>query len=217
MPLSQWSVQGHNGTPKKVTYLENFPAYIRNTATDNYNELLNELNQRNFYKPQGRPPDASVIRYALHLRYTSLQAYRLFFGRFLMPYLSLLNKIQQGGVDMLNVLKTLHEKGSFSCDCILMIDEMYLQKSAQYQSGENVEEGNLYKGIFAFLVVELKQSIPFVVQTIPEVTFNGQWLVDTFIDNIDNLREFGLCIRGIVTDNHSANVNTFSALIKITL
>ena len=49
MPLPQWSVQGHNVTLKKVTYLENFPAYIRNTATDNYNELLNELNQRNFY------------------------------------------------------------------------------------------------------------------------------------------------------------------------
>ena len=47
MPLPQWSVQGHNVTQKKVTYLENFPAYIRNTATDNYNELLNELNQRN--------------------------------------------------------------------------------------------------------------------------------------------------------------------------
>ena len=131
MPLSQWSVQGHNGTPKKVTYLENFPAYIRNTATDNYNELLNELNQRNFYKPQGRPPYASVIQYALHLRYASLQAYRLFFERFPMPYLSLLNKIQQGGVDMLNVLKTLHEKGSFSCDCILMMYEMYLRKSAE--------------------------------------------------------------------------------------
>ena len=49
LPLPQWSVQGHNVTLKKVTYLENFPAYIRNTATDNYNELLNELNQRNFY------------------------------------------------------------------------------------------------------------------------------------------------------------------------
>ena len=55
-----------------------------------------------------------------------------------------------------------------------MIDEMCLHISAQYQSGENVEEGNLYKGIFAFLVVELKQPIPFVAQIIPEVTFNGQ-------------------------------------------
>ena len=40
-----------------------------------------------------------------------------------------------------------------------MIDQMYLRKSVQYQSGENVEEGNLYKGIFAFLLVELKQSL----------------------------------------------------------
>ena len=95
MPLPQWSVQGHNVTPKKVTYLENFPAYIRNTATDNYNKLLHELNQRNFYKQQGRPPYASVIRYALHLRHTSLQAYRLFSERFPMPYLSLLNKVEQ--------------------------------------------------------------------------------------------------------------------------
>ena len=54
-----------------------------------------------------------IIRYALHLRYTSLQAYRLFFGRFLMPYLSLLNKIQQGGVDMLNVLKHFMKKAPF--------------------------------------------------------------------------------------------------------
>ena len=74
MPLPQWSVQGHNVIPKKkVTYLENFPAYIRNTAANDYHELLNELNQ-NFYKPQGKPPYASVIQYALHLRYTSLQA-----------------------------------------------------------------------------------------------------------------------------------------------
>ena len=87
-----------------------------------------------------------------------------------------------------------------------MIDQAYLQKSAQYQSGENVEEGNLYKGIFAFLVVELKQSIPFVVQTIPEVTFNGQWLAEKISDNIDSLTEIRLCVQGIVTDNISYKV-----------
>ena len=87
-----------------------------------------------------------------------------------------------------------------------MIDQMYLQRSAQYQSGENVEEGNLYKGIFAFLVVELKQSIPFVVQTIPEVTFNGQWLAEKISDNIDSLTEIRLCVQGIVTDNISYKV-----------
>ena len=87
-----------------------------------------------------------------------------------------------------------------------MIDQMYLRKSAQYQSEENVEEGNLYKGIFAFLVVELKQSIPFVVQTIPEVTFNGQWLTEKISDKIGNLIEIGLRVQGIVTDNIRYNV-----------
>ena len=53
-----------------------------------------------------------------------------------------------------------------------MIDEIYLQKSAQYPSGEYVEEGNLYKGIFAFMGVGLKESIH-LIQIIPEVTFNG--------------------------------------------
>ena len=111
--------------------------------------------------------------------------------------LPLLDKIQQGGVDALKALKIVHEKGSFSCDCILMIDEMYLQKSPQYQSGEYVgvdEEGNLYKGIVAFMVVGFRLSIPFVVQVIPEVTFNEQWLAETFSDNVGNLIEFGLCV-----------------------
>ena len=85
-------------------------------------------------------------------------------------------------------------------------DRSNLQKSAQYQSGENAEERNLYKGIFAFLVVELKQSIPFVVQTIPEVTFNGQWLAEKISDNIDSLLEIRLCVQGIVTDNISYKV-----------
>ena len=69
-----------------------------------------------------------------------------------------------------------------------MIDEMYLLKSAQYQSREYEgvdKEGNLYKGIFAFMVVGFKLSILSVVQTIPEVTFNEQWLAETFIDNND--------------------------------
>ena len=87
-----------------------------------------------------------------------------------------------------------------------MIDQVYLQKSAQYQSGKNVAEGNLCTGIFVFLVVELKQSIPFLVQTIPEVTYNGQWLAEKISDNIDSLTEIRLCVQGIVTDNISYKV-----------
>ena len=85
----------------------------------------------------------------------------------------MLNKIQQGGVYALKALKILYEKGSFSRDCTLMIDETSLQKSTQYQLGQYValdEERNVYKGIVVFTVVGLKQSIPFVVRAIPEVT-----------------------------------------------
>ena len=162
-------------TLKKISYLENSPAYIRNNATDNYNEHLNELNQRNFYKPHGRPQySASMIYYVLHLNYMSLQANRLLLEKFPMLVLPLLNKTQQGGVDALKTLKTVHEKGSVPCDCILMIDEMYLKKSAQHQSGEHVEvdkEANLYKLIVAFILAGFKLSIPFVDKAIPKVTF----------------------------------------------
>ena len=95
-----------------------------------------------------------------------------------------------------------------------MIDEMYWQ-SGKYEGVD--EKGDLYKGIVAFMVLGLKQSIPFFAQAIPEVTFYGQWLADKFIDNIDNLIEVRLCVRSIITDNHSANVNAISALIKTTI
>ena len=96
-----------------------------------------------------------------------------------------------------------------------MVDEMYLHKTAQYQAGEYVgadEEGYLYKGIVAFLVVELKQSTPFVVQAIAEVTFNGQCLCDKIASNIENLANAGFCVYGLVADNHSTNVNVFTLL-----
>ena len=93
--------------------------------------------------------------------------------------------------------------------------------TAHYQSGVD-KEGNLYKGIVPFMVVRLKQSTPFVVQATPqpsqakpEVTFNGQWLTEKISDNIHNLIEIGLCAKGIVTNNQSANVSAFSALKDI--
>ena len=89
-------------TQKKVSYLENFSSYIRNNTTDNYNELLNELNQRNFRKPHERPLySASMIWYALPLRNMLLQVNRLLLEKFPMLSFPLLDEIQQGGVDAL--------------------------------------------------------------------------------------------------------------------
>ena len=74
--LPQWFIQCHNATLNKVSYLVNFPTYIRNTSTNNFNELLNEINQRKF----------TFIKLTFTLYVTpSVQ--------FQMPSLSLLNKI----------------------------------------------------------------------------------------------------------------------------
>ena len=54
-----------------------------------------------------------MIRFALHLRHTSLQAHKLLLEKFPMPSISLLNKIQQGGVDSLRALKSYGKKVEF--------------------------------------------------------------------------------------------------------
>ena len=73
LPLPSWFVNGHNAKLDKLGTLENFPPYIRSTATENQQTLLDKLKQREFYKPTGRPPfSVSIIRFALHLTHTSL-------------------------------------------------------------------------------------------------------------------------------------------------
>ena len=56
------------------------------------------------------------------------------------------------------------------------------------------------------MVIELKQSILFAVQTIPEATFNGQRLAEKISDNNECLIEVRLCVQGIVTNNISYKV-----------
>ena len=93
-------LQGHNSPLEKVSMLENLPAHIRNVAFDNCNELLDELNKRQFLKPKGRPPySEEMIRYGLHLRHTSFLAYKQLLEKFPLPSILLLNNIQQGGVN----------------------------------------------------------------------------------------------------------------------
>ena len=75
-----------------------------------------------------------------------------------------------GGVDSLKAVKVLREEDQISTDLILNVDERCLHKVAQHQAGEYVgadEEGNLHKGIIAFMLERLKQSTPFVAQAIP--------------------------------------------------
>ena len=60
----------------------------------------------------------------------------------------------------------------------------------------------------------IDQAIPQASQANPEVTFNGQFLA-RISDNIDSPMEIGFSVGGIITENHSANFNVFSALKNI--
>ena len=177
--------------------LHNLPSYIRNIAGERDDSLLNEMKNRLFYKPKGRPPySAQMIRFALHLRYTSFQAYKLFLEKFPLPSVSSLHKIQ-GGVDALKAVSLLQETGKISSDCVLMIDKMYLQKAAQYQDGKYVgvnENGDLYKGILVFMIVGLTKSIPYVIQAIPQVTFTGTWLSTEILESFQALNKAGFIV-----------------------
>ena len=67
---------------------------------------------------------------------------------------------------------------------------MFLQKESSYQSGDYVgedEEGELYKGIACFMIVGLKQSVPHVMQAIPEVTITGEWLAEKISASLHSL------------------------------
>ena len=218
IPLPPWFIRGHNAKLNRLSMLHNFPSYIRNIADENSSSLLEEMKTRKNYRAKGQPPySPSMIRFALHLRYTSAQAYKLLLQEFPLPSMSLLKKIQAGGVDAIKAIKTLRERGEISSDIVLMVDEMYLQKATQYQGGVYVgadESGNLYKGVVAFMISGLKYSIPYIVEAIPETTITGAWLATKMAENLKILGDAGFTVRAVIADNHSTNVTAFSKLLK---
>ena len=71
------------------------------------------------------------------LPYSSCQTFKLL-EELTLPSLSVFKKLTSGEVDLLKVAKLFLEKQIVSSDCVLIIDEMYLQKSVQYHSGDLV-------------------------------------------------------------------------------
>ena len=65
-------------------------------------------------------------------RYTSRQSYKLLLEEMPLPSFSLLKKLSQGGIAPMKALMLLLENGHVDRDVVLIIDEMYLQKSCEY-------------------------------------------------------------------------------------
>ena len=108
-------------------------------------------------------------------------------------------------MDAIKAVQRLLKQQSVSKDCVLLVDEMYLQKALQYATGSMVgadELGELFKGIVAFMIAGLDKSIPYVVKSTPEVTITGEWLWKQIDDCIETVAKAGLNIRAIIADDH---------------
>ena len=62
------------------------------------------------------------------------------------------------------------------------------------------------------MVLSLKKSIPFVIKSCPKTKIDRLWLFTQITDSIETLSNSGFVARGVVSDNHSINVNVFSTL-----
>ena len=85
-----------------------------------------------------------------------------------LPSLSLLQKISSGTIDAVKCANALRIEGKISEDVCMIFDEMYLQKSQEYFWGEMIgcdDEGELYKGIVCFMIIGLKESIPYMMKS----------------------------------------------------
>ena len=213
--LPTWFRQGRDSKLTFRSILQNFPAHIKQ-ETEKQSDISDELQQLKYKKCPIY--SANLIRYALILRYTSLPSYKLLMEEFKLPSLSFLKKLSSGKIDAISSVKMLREKGKISSDIILIFDEIYLQKCEEFSGGESFgadESGCLYKGMVCFMIIGLKNNIPYVIKACPENEINGEWLKDQLIDSLEALQANDFNVRGIVCDNHASNVSAYKKLLAM--
>ena len=73
--------------------------------------------------------------------------------------MSLLKLLTKESVDKIKPAKLLLEKKEIDKNVVMMVDEMYLCKCAQYSWGDFIgcdTKGNLYKGVIVFMIQGIK-------------------------------------------------------------
>ena len=89
VPLPQWFRHGRDCRVTHESMLENFPSYLL-SQTEKFDSIFEELGE---YKFKKRPVYfASAIRFALLLRYTSIQSHRILQEDFPLPSRPLLKR-----------------------------------------------------------------------------------------------------------------------------
>ena len=136
---------------------------------------------------------------------------------FRLPPLSLFHKTSSGTIDTVNCAQTLRNEDKISSDVCLMFYKMYLQKYEEYFAGHLVgcnSEGELYKGLVCFMIIGLKNSIPYVIQSSPETKINADWLKEELIDCLGIFSKFGFIVTAMVCDSRPSNVSSFKNLLQ---
>jgi hypothetical protein len=194
VPLPEWFRKCHSCKLTRKSQLQNFAAHIEARATESSSsqqEILEEMSTIQKLKPKGRPPfSATLLRLALMTRYTSKQAYNILLEELPLPSISMMQKLNHGGIEPIKALKFLLQEERVDDNVVLLVDEMYLQKSCEYHSGQYIgkdENGDLYNGIVVFMVVGLRKSVPFVIKCCPKIKFDGEWLADEISESITTL------------------------------
>ena len=81
-------------------------------------DILSELELVRYKKPVDKQKHSvNMLRYALLLRYISVQAYKFLLQQFPLPSLSLLKKLT-GGIKPLKAAKVLLEQGKIGTDFV---------------------------------------------------------------------------------------------------
>ena len=162
IPLPRYIDRAKGSRLTSLDMLTNLPVYCRNAESTCETYIIGELLKLKYYNPKGRPPySATVLRFALIMRYTSNSAYR-YLEKFLpLQSFSLLYKLKSHHIDTFKALISLRENSLLSNDAVLLLDEMYLQHEVQYD-GRDLSgcdsKLQMYKSVLCFMVVSLKQS-----------------------------------------------------------
>ena len=212
IPLPQWFKQNQY-LLKNISILENLASYMRIFVAEKTNTILDEIHSIKYYKLKGKKPCSSAaLRFSLLQCFTSKQAYIYFKEKLPLPSLSILKKLAAGGIEPLKAIKLLLEEGKVDSDCILMLDEMYLQKCSEYSGGKYLglgEKCNFFKSILVFMIASLKKSIPYVIKFCPQTEINGDIVFLKVKESLSVLKSARFNIRSIVADNHSINVSGY--------
>ena len=90
-----------------------------------------------------------------------------------------------------------------------MFDEIYIQQMEEHVGGGSFgcdKEGKVYKGVVCFMIICLKNSVPYVIRKVPEIKLSKIKLGEEILKSIERLQMIGFNISDVVSDNHASNV-----------